>query len=73
MDVKGRRMIEGDFRPEARLSQHRKDVDLILAMAERVGARTPFSALHRELLGELESEGSGGEDNSAIIRAFMRE
>jgi 3-hydroxyisobutyrate dehydrogenase-like beta-hydroxyacid dehydrogenase len=73
MDVKGRRMIERSFQPEARLAQHRKDVDLILAAAARTGARTPLSALHRELLIELERAGFGGDDNSAIIRAFKPE
>ena len=70
MDIKGRRMIEHDFRPVARLSQHRKDVDLILAAAARTGARTPLSRLHRDLLVQVEKAGFGGEDNSAIIRAF---
>ena len=73
MDTKGRRMIEHDFAPAARLSQHRKDVDLILAAAARTGARTPLSRLHRELLAEVEQAGFGGEDNSAIIRAFERD
>jgi len=70
MDMKGRRMIEHDFVPAARLSQHRKDVDLILAAAGRSGARTPLSRVHRDLLAEVERAGFGAEDNSAIIRAF---
>jgi 3-hydroxyisobutyrate dehydrogenase-like beta-hydroxyacid dehydrogenase len=72
MDVKGRRMIDANFAPVARLSQHRKDVDLILAAAGRNGATTPLSKLHRELLAEVERAGFGAEDNSAIIRAFER-
>ena len=47
MDMKGRRMIDHDFAPAARLSQHRKDVDLILATAGRNGARRPLSRLRR--------------------------
>jgi 3-hydroxyisobutyrate dehydrogenase-like beta-hydroxyacid dehydrogenase len=73
MDTKGRRMIERDFEPVARLSQHRKDVDLILAAAARNGAQTPFSQLHQELLTKVERAGFGGEDNSAILRAFELE
>jgi 3-hydroxyisobutyrate dehydrogenase-like beta-hydroxyacid dehydrogenase len=72
MDLKGRRMIDYDFVPAARLSQHRKDVDLILAAAGRNGARTPLSLLHRDLLAEVERAGFGAEDNSAIMRAFER-
>ncbi len=70
MDNKGPKMLAGDFTPEARLSQHRKDVDLILAAATDTGSFAPFSELHRELLVNLEREGYGDADNSAIIRAF---
>jgi 3-hydroxyisobutyrate dehydrogenase-like beta-hydroxyacid dehydrogenase len=71
MDTKGRKMIEGDFTPQARLSQHLKDVRLILAEAGRVGARVPLSLLHAELLGRLEAAGWGEEDNAAVFRAFQ--
>jgi 3-hydroxyisobutyrate dehydrogenase-like beta-hydroxyacid dehydrogenase len=72
MDTKGRRMIDRDFTPAARLSQHRKDVDLIMAAAGRSGARTPLSRVYRDLLAEVERAGFGADDNSAIIRAFER-
>ncbi len=70
MDTKGEKMITGDFTPFAKLSQHLKDVRLILAEGARVGARQPLSKLHRQLLEELEAAGLGQADNSAIIRAF---
>jgi 3-hydroxyisobutyrate dehydrogenase-like beta-hydroxyacid dehydrogenase len=70
MDAKGPRMIAGEFQPQARRSQHLKDVRLILAEAERVGALVPLSRLHRDLLEAVEAGGWGEEDNSAVIRAF---
>jgi len=70
MDHKGEKMIRRDFAPQARLSQHLKDVRLILSMGERAGASLPLSALHKELLERLESTGLGDPDNSAIIKAF---
>jgi 3-hydroxyisobutyrate dehydrogenase-like beta-hydroxyacid dehydrogenase len=70
MDTKGEKMIARDFRPQARLSQHLKDVRLILAEAERVRAKVPLSALHRELLERVEAAGHDADDNSAIIRAY---
>lgn len=73
MDTKGRRMLEGNFEPEARLSQHLKDVRLILASGEKSGARLPLSALHRGLLEEAERAGYGAADNSAIIKSFEKE
>lgn len=70
MDNKGPKMLAGDFTPEARLAQHRKDVDLILAAAAESGSPAPLSELHRILLVKLEEQGYGDVDNSAIIRAF---
>lgn len=70
MDTKGRKMITGDFTAEARLSQHLKDVRLILASGANCGAWLPLSALHRELLEKAEAAGFGAADNSAVIKAF---
>ena len=70
MDTKGHKMLNGDFRPEARLAQHAKDVGLILASAAQNGARLPLTTLHQELLAEACDRGWGGEDNSAIIKVF---
>jgi 3-hydroxyisobutyrate dehydrogenase-like beta-hydroxyacid dehydrogenase len=70
MDSKGPKMIAGEFQPQARLSQHLKDVRLILAEAERAGALVPLSRLHRDLLEAVEAGGWGEEDNAAVIRAF---
>ena len=63
-------MVGRDFGPQARLSQHLKDVGLILAEAERTGATVPLSELHRGLLDRLVAAGFGDADNAAIIRAF---
>jgi 3-hydroxyisobutyrate dehydrogenase-like beta-hydroxyacid dehydrogenase len=70
MDSKGRKMIDGDFTPQAKLSQHLKDVRLILEQGDKTGAALPFSTLHESLLAELAERGLGDCDNSAVIRAF---
>jgi 3-hydroxyisobutyrate dehydrogenase-like beta-hydroxyacid dehydrogenase len=72
MDTKGRKMIEGDFRTQARLSQHLKDIRLILAAAAAAGRELPLTETHRRLLEAAEAAGFGDADNSAIIRAFAR-
>ena len=69
---KGRKMIDADFAPEAKLAQHLKDVRLILETSDRVGAATPLSRLHEELLSALVQQGLGECDNSSVIRAFDR-
>lgn len=71
MDVKGAKMITGDFTPQARLRQHLKDVELILNMGERAQARLPVSDLHSQLLREAVAAGYGDEDNSAIMKMFL--
>lgn len=70
MDTKGRRMLDQAFEPEARLSQHLKDVRLILDSGARMGAWLPLSQLHRDLLESAEANGFGALDNSAIIKAW---
>ncbi len=70
MDAKGPRMLERRFTPVARLSQHHKDVRLILQQARRCGARLPLTELHETLLAIAEQLGCGESDNAAIIAAF---
>lgn len=72
MDVKGRKMIENDFVPQAKLSQHLKDVRLILESAAKSSLRLPLSEVHRRLLERAESLGLGELDNSAVIEALRR-
>jgi 3-hydroxyisobutyrate dehydrogenase-like beta-hydroxyacid dehydrogenase len=71
MDAKGPKMVQGDFTPQARLSQHSKDVQLMLEEASRAGASLPLSTLHLKLLERAEAAGLGELDNSAIIRVFQ--
>jgi 3-hydroxyisobutyrate dehydrogenase-like beta-hydroxyacid dehydrogenase len=70
MDTKGEKMVGGDFTPQAKLSQHLKDVRLILDAGDGAGAKLPLSETHRALLELAESRGFGNADNSAIIRAY---
>ncbi|MFM9031030.1 MAG: NAD(P)-dependent oxidoreductase [Opitutaceae bacterium] len=70
MDRKGDRMLTGNFAPEARLSQHLKDVRLILDQGEAAGLPMPLSHAHRAILEEAEGAGLGALDNSAIFRVL---
>ena len=67
MDTKGEKMISADFTPQARLSQHLKDVRLMLAATKM---KLPLSDAHRALLEKAEALGCGDLDNSAIIKAY---
>jgi 3-hydroxyisobutyrate dehydrogenase-like beta-hydroxyacid dehydrogenase len=70
MDTKGEKMLRKDFSPQAMLSQHLKDVRLILSLGKRKKAKLPMTALHRKLLAQVVAAGHGDLDNSAIIKAF---
>ena len=59
--------------PVARLAQHAKDVDLILAMGKACGAHLPVSELHHDVLARLIAQGHGGEDNAVVVQAFREE
>jgi len=74
MQTKGERMVNRDYEtPQALVSQHMKDVKLILAESEKSGAIVPLSVLHKELLEVVETRGLGSVDNSAIMEAFNPE
>lgn len=70
METKGRKMLDGDFKPQARLAQHLKDVRLILETGQEANAHLPLSSLHCELLENLVADGYGTLDNSAILKRF---
>lgn len=73
MDTKGHKMVGRDYSLQARLSQHLKDVRLILAESERTNTSTPLSEVHRQLLEQAEDLGFGADDNSAVIEAYLGE
>jgi 3-hydroxyisobutyrate dehydrogenase-like beta-hydroxyacid dehydrogenase len=70
MDTKGPKMVARDFSPQARLSQHLKDVRLIRELATRVGSITPLSDVHQELLQRAVALGLGDADNSAVLGVY---
>lgn len=72
MDTKGPKMITGDFVPEARLSQHLKDVRLMLQCGKENDSMLPLTEAHERLLAAADEAGWGAEDNSAIIKVFQR-
>jgi len=72
MDVKGRKMVERDFTVQAKLSQHLKDVHLMLDAAAAAGLSLPLTEIHRRLMEQAEAAGLGEQDNSAIIEVLRK-
>lgn len=72
MDVKGQKMIEGHFEPESRISQHKKDLEIILHYAQTSGQPLPLTQLHRDIIEAAIEAGDGQLDNSAVIKQIRR-
>jgi 3-hydroxyisobutyrate dehydrogenase-like beta-hydroxyacid dehydrogenase len=72
MEGKGDKMVNNDFATDARLSQHRKDVALVLEYAKQLGLDLPLTARHLEVLDSAIAAGDGDLDNAAVIREIRR-
>ena len=72
MDAKGAKMLGREYTPQARLSQHLKDLRLILQSARGKGLDLPLGSLHAHLLEQAETEGLGDFDNSAVFELLRR-
>ena len=72
MEVKGRKLVERDYAVQAKLSQHLKDVRLMLQAAGDAGLTLPLTETHRRLLEQAEAAGLGELDNSAILEVLRR-
>ena len=72
MDVKGEKMLAGDFAPQGRIRQHAKDLGLILDQAGARGQRLPMTQAHARLLADAIAAGDGDLDNAAVIAQIRR-
>jgi 3-hydroxyisobutyrate dehydrogenase-like beta-hydroxyacid dehydrogenase len=72
MDIKGAKMTRGEFSAEGRVTQHLKDVHLMLEQAARVKQRLPLLEVHADVLEACTRHGEGDLDNSAVIKEIRR-
>jgi 3-hydroxyisobutyrate dehydrogenase-like beta-hydroxyacid dehydrogenase len=72
MDIKGAKMVGGDFAPEGRVTQHLKDVHLMLEQAKRVKQRLALLEIHADVLEACVRHGEGDLDNSIVIEEVRR-
>jgi 3-hydroxyisobutyrate dehydrogenase-like beta-hydroxyacid dehydrogenase len=72
MDVKGKKMLQGDFTPQSRITQHQKDLRIMLEYAGRLGQELPLARLHKKILEQCIAAGEGDLDTSAVIRELRR-
>jgi 3-hydroxyisobutyrate dehydrogenase-like beta-hydroxyacid dehydrogenase len=72
MDVKGSKMIRGEFAAEGRITQHLKDVQLMLQQAQRLRQPLALLEIHADVLEACVRHGEGDLDNSAVIKELRR-
>ena len=72
VDVKGEKMLKGDFNPVSRVHQHHKDVSLILKYAKEQHQDLPLSQIHHDILGKAIEAGDRDLDTSAVIKEVRR-
>ena len=64
----GQRMLDRNFRPRFKAWMHRKDVDIVLAEAARLGLRLPATAAAANELHGMVDAGLGEEDSIALFK-----
>ena len=72
MEVKGSKMIRGEFTAEGRIAQHLKDVHLMLDQAQRLRQPLALLEVHADVLEACVRHGEGDLDNSAVIKELRR-
>jgi 2-hydroxy-3-oxopropionate reductase len=70
MDVRGPRIVKGDFEPGFRSRFHYKDLNIIRETARSYGCALPAAALAHELFSAMQANGWGDLDHSAVIKVI---
>jgi len=72
VDVKGQKLLRGDFSPDSRIRQHHKDVTLMLKYADDAGQDLPLTRVHLDILASAMAAGEGDLDTCAVIKEIRR-
>jgi 3-hydroxyisobutyrate dehydrogenase-like beta-hydroxyacid dehydrogenase len=72
MDIKGPKMVSGDYTPQGFIHQSLKDFRLILEQGAKRAQELPLAALNAEVLAACVSRGEGERDNAAVIEEMKR-
>lgn len=67
---RGPQMIERDWSPGFTIDLQQKDLRLVLAAADELGATMPGTALVHQLYRALQARGLGSEGNHALVKAL---
>jgi len=72
MDIKGAKMVKGDFAPQGFVSQSLKDFTLMAEQARHIGQQLPLAETYTGLMKGCVENGEGDWDNAAVIQEIRR-
>jgi len=72
MDIKGPKMVSGDYTPHGFITQTRKDFLLMLEQAKARGQGLPLAETYVSIVNGCMAAGEGDLDNSAVIEEIRR-
>ncbi len=72
MDIKGHKMVSGDYTPQGFIHQSLKDFRLMLDQAQKRGQELPLATVNAEVLAACIARGEGERDNAAVIEEIRR-
>lgn len=72
MDIKGKKMVDGDFTPHGKIAQTLKDFSLMLEEAQRLQQQLPLAQTYTDIVEGCMSAGEAELDNAAVIREIRR-
>ncbi|MBX9904357.1 MAG: NAD(P)-dependent oxidoreductase [Burkholderiales bacterium] len=72
MDIKGKKMIDGDFTPHGKIAQTLKDFSLMLELAQRLQQQLPLATTYTGIVEGCMAQGEAEFDNAAVINEIRR-
>lgn len=72
MEVHGKRMLDGEFKPGFKVRLHQKDMKIIMQTAHELGLGLPGASVAAQHFNALMGSGDGELDHSAIIKVIER-
>lgn len=72
LEVHGERMIQHAFTPGFRIDLHRKDLNIALDCATKLGISLPGTALVQSMYNACIAQGDAQQDSSAIVRILEK-
>jgi 2-hydroxy-3-oxopropionate reductase len=72
LEVHGKRMLDGDFKPGFKAKLHQKDMHIVMDDAAKLGLALPAAAFAMQQINAVVGAGDGELDSSAVYKVLER-